>query len=87
MANHKSASKKARRDAEVRLRTRSNRSTMKSAVKQFLTAISGGNKVEATKLLPITQGVVDKAERKGVLHKNAADRMKSRMAMKVNKLA
>lgn len=87
MANHKSAAKKARRDAEVRLRNRGNRSTMKSAVKRFLTVIAAGDKAEAVKLLPLTQGVVDKAERKGVLHKNAADRMKSRMAMKVNKLA
>ena len=87
MSNHKSAAKKARRDAEVRLRTRSNRSTMKTAVKQFLTVIAAGNKAEAVKLLPLTQGVVDQAERKGVMHKNAADRMKSRMALKVNKLA
>lgn len=87
MANHKSAAKKARRDAEARLRNRANRSTMKTAMKQFLAVIAAGNKAEATKLLPLTQGVVDKAERKGVLHKNAADRLKSRMALKVNGLA
>lgn len=87
MANHKSAAKKARRDAEVRLRNRGNRSTMKSAVKRFLTVIASGNKAEAAKLLPVTQGVVDQAERKGVMHKNAANRMKSRMALKVNGLA
>ena len=49
MANHKSAAKKARRDAEVRLRNRSNRSTLKTAVKGFLTLIAGGNKAEAAK--------------------------------------
>jgi len=87
MANHKSAAKKARRDAEARLRNRSNRSTLKTAVKKFLAAVSTGNKAEATTLLPLTQGVVDKACRKGVMHKNAADRTKSRLAAKVNKLA
>jgi small subunit ribosomal protein S20 len=86
MANHKSAAKKARRDVEARLRNRSNRSTLKTAVKKFLTVVSEGNKAEATLLLPITQGLLDKACRKGVMHKNAADRSKSRLAMKVNKL-
>ena len=56
MANHKSAAKKARRDVEARLRNRSNRSTLKTAVKKFLTVLSEGNKAEATKLLPLTQG-------------------------------
>ena len=87
MANHKSATKKARRDVEVRLRNRSNRSTLKTAVKGFLSLIAGGNKSEAAKQLPLTQGLVDKACRKGVMHKNAADRTKSRLAAKVNKLA
>ena len=51
MANHKSAAKKARRDAEARLRNRSNRSTLKTAVKSFLALIAGGNKAEAAKEL------------------------------------
>jgi small subunit ribosomal protein S20 len=87
MANHKSAAKKARRDAEARLRNRSNRSALKTAVKKFLAMVAEGNKTEAAKLLPLTQGLVDKACRKGVMHKNAADRTKSRLATKVNNLA
>jgi small subunit ribosomal protein S20 len=87
MSNHKSAAKKARRDAEARLRNRSNRSSLKSAVKKFLTAISTGNKAEAAALLPKTLGVVDRAVRKGVVHKNAANRAKSRLTLKVNALA
>lgn len=87
MANHKSAAKKARRDAEARLRNRSNRSTLKTAVKKFLTVLSAGNKTEATALLPTTLGVVDKAVRKGVIHKNVANRTKSRLTLKVNALA
>lgn len=87
MANHKSAAKKARRDAEARLRNRSNRSALKTAVKKFLTVVSTGNKTEAAALLPATLGVVDKAVRKGVVHKNAANRAKSRLTLKVNALA
>ncbi|BDU75752.1 30S ribosomal protein S20 [Mesoterricola sediminis] len=87
MANHKSAAKKAAHDAEARLRNRANRSAMKSAVKKFLAVVASGNKAEATTLLPGTLGVVDKACRKGVLHKNAANRAKSRLTLKVNALA
>jgi small subunit ribosomal protein S20 len=87
MANHKSAAKKARRDEEARLRNRANRSAMKTTLKKFLSAVKSGNKTEATSLLPTTLGVVDKACRKGVLHKNAANRYKSRLTLKVNNLA
>jgi len=87
MANHKSAAKKAPPDVGVRLRNRGNRATLKQAVKSFLALIAGGKKDEAAKQLPLTQGLVDKACRKGVMHKNAADRTKSRLAAKVNKLA
>ncbi|MCL1908831.1 MAG: 30S ribosomal protein S20 [Holophagaceae bacterium] len=87
MANHKSAAKKARRDAAVRLRNRSNRSAMKTAIKRFLGVLATGDKVAASSLLPKTLGIVDKACRKGVLHKNAANRRKSRLTLKVNALA
>jgi small subunit ribosomal protein S20 len=87
MADHKSAAKKARRDAEARLRNRSNRSTLKSALKKFMAVVEAGSKTEAASQLPGIMGVVDKAAKKGILHKNAADRHKSRLTMKVNALA
>ena len=52
MANHKSAAKKARRDAEARLRNRGNRSTLKTAVKSFLALIATGKKDEAAICCP-----------------------------------
>jgi small subunit ribosomal protein S20 len=86
MADHKSAAKKARRDAEARLRNRSNRSTLKSALKKFMAVVEAGSKTEAATQLPGIMGIVDKAAKKGILHKNAADRHKSRLTMKVNAL-
>ena len=87
MANHKSAVKKAAHDVEARLRNRANRSTLKTALKKFLVAVATGKKAEAATLLPTTLGVVDKACRKGVLHKNAANRYKSRLTLMVIGLA
>ena len=87
MANHKSAAKKARRDAAARLRNRSNRSAMKTAIKRFLRTVSTGDKEAASVLLPHTLGIVDKACRKGVMHRNTANRYKSRLTLKVNALS
>jgi small subunit ribosomal protein S20 len=87
MANHKSAIKKAAHDVEARLRNRANRSSLKTAIKKFLLVVTDGKKNEAVALLPTTLGMVDKACRKGVLHKNAANRYKSRLAIKANLLA
>jgi small subunit ribosomal protein S20 len=86
MANHKSAAKKTRRDVAARLRNRANRSSLKTAVKKFLAVVGEGDKTKAAAALPDTLGVVDRACRKGVLHKNAADRTKSRLTLKVNGL-
>jgi small subunit ribosomal protein S20 len=86
MANHKSAAKKARRDDEARLRNRSNRSSLKTALKKFRAMVEAGSKTEAAAQLPAIVGMVDKAAKKGILHKNAADRHKSRLTLKVNAL-
>ncbi len=87
MTNHKSAAKKAAHDVEARLRNRANRSALKTAIKAFLATVATGNKAEASSQLPRTLGLVDKACRKGVLHKNAANRTKSRLSVRVNALA
>ena len=87
MTNHKSAAKKAAHDVEARLRNRANRSALKTALKKFLATVATGNKAEAAIQLPKTLGLVDKACRKGALHKNAANRYKSRLSLKVNALA
>ena len=87
MANHKSAIKKAAHDIEARLRNRANRSSFKTAIKKFSLVIASGNRVEALNLLPKTLGLVDKACRKGVLHKNASNRYKSRLTLKTNAMS
>lgn len=87
MSDHKSAAKKARRDVEARLRNRGSRSVMKTEVKKFLGVLATGKKVDATAALPTVLGIVDRAAKKGVIHKNAADRTKSRLTLKVNALA
>ena len=80
MANIKSARKRARqalhrRDHNMALRTR-----VRSAIKDVKKAIAAGNKDQAAKELRDAQGVIDRVVAKGILHRNAGDRHKSRLA-------
>ncbi|MFZ9186776.1 MAG: 30S ribosomal protein S20, partial [Holophagaceae bacterium] len=43
-------------------------------------------RAEALKLLPAIFGLVDRAQKTGLIHKNAANRKKSRLSIKVKKL-
>jgi small subunit ribosomal protein S20 len=87
MPNHKSAEKRDRQNESRKEVNRSNRSRLRTALKNLRTAISAGNKDEAAKLLPSIISIIDRAVHKGILHRNAADRHKSRLTNKVNLLS
>ncbi|HVG33997.1 MAG TPA: 30S ribosomal protein S20 [Pyrinomonadaceae bacterium] len=81
MPNHKSAEKRVRQNEKRRQINRSNRTRLRSSIKKLRGAIAEGN---ATELLPETISTIDKAVQKGVLHRNAAARYKSRLTTRVN---
>lgn len=83
MPNHKSAEKRVRQNERRRLVNRSNRTRLRSSVKDLRSALEGDTKQAAT-LLPKTISEIDKAVQKGVLHRNAAARHKSRLTARVN---
>lgn len=87
MANIKSAVKRAKQSEANRLRNRSCKSSVLTARKKVLDAISTGNKEEAQKQYTSYTSVLDKAAKKGVLPKNNASRKKSRMALGIAKMA
>ena len=87
MANIKSAVKRARQSEGNRVRNRACRSTVLTARKKVLEAISTGNKDEAQKLYSSYSSVLDKAAKKGVIPKNNASRKKSRLALGITKMA
>lgn len=86
MPNHKSAEKRVRQNERRRVINRSNRSRLRTAVKELRTALDKGGK-SASELLPTTISEIDKAVQKGVLHRNAAARHKSRLTARVNQAA
>ena len=87
MPNHKSAEKRVRQSERRRLVNRSNRTRLRTSIKQLRAALSSGDSKEAGSLLPKTISELDKAVQKGVLHRNAAGRQKARLTARVNQAA
>lgn len=87
MPNHVSAEKRDRQNAKSNAVNTANRTKLRSAIKKLRTAIATKNATSAQELLPTTISAIDKAIQKGVLHRNAAARHKSRLTSHVNELA
>ena len=87
MPNIKSAIKRAKQSEKRRLRNASQKSALRTAVKAFESAVAAKN-VEGAKTALITATKkLDKAVTKGLIHKNAAARKKSRLAKLFNALS
>ncbi len=87
MPNHKSSEKRVRQSERRRQINRSNRTRVRTAIKKLRTALSSNNGQELKALLPETISTIDKAVQKGVMHKNAAARYKSRLTTRANEIA
>lgn len=87
MPNHKSAEKRDRQNARKNAVNTANRTRLRSQVKKLRVAIEQGSQDQAVSLLPQTVSEIDKAVQKGVLHRNAAARQKSRLTKRLNKLS
>ncbi len=84
MANHKSALKRIRQTETKRLNNRYYARTMRNAVKQFR---SLEDKKQADEQLPKVISLIDRLAKKSVIHKNKAANLKSKLMLKVNKMA
>jgi small subunit ribosomal protein S20 len=63
---------------------RNNRGRFRTGVKKLRAALESGDKGDIAGLLPETISIIDKAVQKGVLHRNAAARYKSRLTVRAN---
>ena len=86
MPNKKSAYKHLRADPKKRLRNRMIKSATRTAVKKAEQAIASGDLEAAMTAFREAVSKLDKAAKKGVIKKGTADRKKSRLARKLNKL-
>ena len=87
MANIKSQIKRNRQNEKRRLRNKSVKSSLKTAIRKFHEAAASGDTELATTLMRDASRKLDKAASKGVIHKNQAANRKSAIARKMNNVA
>ena|SRR5689334_5541126 len=80
MANIKSVRKRAKQALERRDHNMALRTEVRTAMKKVVKAVAAGNKEVAAQSLRESQRVIDRVVAKGVMHRNAGDRHKSRLA-------
>jgi len=86
LPNIQSAKKRVKVSEKKNLRNRIVKSGMRTMVRKFEAAVAADPQ-NAGAQLSATSAVVDKAVSKGVIHKNAANRKKARLAKQLNKAA
>ena len=84
MANHKSALKRARQNELSRLRNKAVKTRVKSIVKDVRFSVEEPSNEDVRAKLIAAQTLIDKASKKGVLHKKTAARKISRLSKLVN---
>ncbi|AUH73850.1 30S ribosomal protein S20 [Legionella sainthelensi] len=87
MANIKSAIKRARQNIKLRQHNASARSMFRTYIKNVLKAVETGDKEAAHAAYTKAQPVIDKAAGKGLIHKNKAARIKSRLVARVKAMS
>ncbi len=87
MPNIKSAIKRAQIEQRNNLRNKAYKSAIRTAKNHVLESFKAKNKEEMLVNLNKAYSQIDRAVSKGVLHKNAAARKKSRLALAIAKLS
>jgi small subunit ribosomal protein S20 len=86
VANIKSQIKRIKTNENARLRNKSVKSSLKTAVRRFREAADAGDREVAATAMTFASRQLDKAASKGVIHPNQAANKKSAMAQRVNGL-
>ena len=83
VATHLSALKAHRQSLKHREQNRLSRSRLRTALKNVRAAIDGNDPAAAKNALEQTISLIDKMASKGIIHRNAAGRYKSRLASRL----
>jgi small subunit ribosomal protein S20 len=86
MPNIKSAIKRVKTNEKKNAQNTMVKSDMRTSVKKVEAAITINEVTAATSTFTVASSKLDKAAAKGLIHKNAAARKKSRLAKKINSL-
>jgi small subunit ribosomal protein S20 len=83
MPNTKSAKKRLRQSLERRARNRAVKSAVKTQIRKASDAVTAGNAEQTQAEFRLAVKKLDQAASKGVLHRNTAARLKSRLNARV----
>jgi small subunit ribosomal protein S20 len=83
VASHASALKAHRQSLKNREHNRQFRSRLRTALKNVRSAIDGNDKAAARSALREVVSLIDKLASKGIIHRNAAGRYKSRLTTRL----
>ena len=86
MADHKSALKRARQNEQRRIRNKTTKTKVKNIVKDVRLAAGKESNETVLNKLNQAQSIIDKAAKKGTIHKRTASRKISRLAGLVNSI-
>jgi small subunit ribosomal protein S20 len=86
VANIKSQQKRNITNERRRLRNKSVKSSLHTAIRAFRSAAAEGDREKASELLASTSRKLDKAASKGVIHMNQAANKKSALAHALRKI-
>ena len=87
MANKAQVRKRVRQGARLYLLRHAQRARARTAVKNVLLAVRGGDRAAAEERFRSTSSLLDGMARKGVIHANKAARQKSRLSHRVQSLS
>lgn len=87
MANHPSAARRNRQRITRTKRNRAVKTETRSILKKARVQVATGDKEVSVKVVKTVSSAVDRAAAKGVIHKKAAARAKSRIALRAHKAA
>lgn len=86
MAHTKSALKRFKQDEKKRSRNRARKRAVSTYERNFDSLLKEGKIAEAQEALRSAISAYDKAAKKGVISKEKADRKKSRLTLRLNKI-
>ena len=87
MPNIKSAKKRVQLSRVSNEKNKAAKSVLHTHLKKFDAAVAEGNREAASAAYMVAVKTIDKAEQKGILHKNTAARRKSSITLKMNSMA
>lgn len=87
LANIKSAKKRAKQSEVRRQRNVSARSMLRTAIKKVVKAIESKDKAGAEAAYKVAEPIMDRYGSRGLIHKNKANRHKSRLTNHIKALA